>query len=181
VDAALAGGQKQKRGHGKAGAENNFRFWMHQFHLPGTRKRAPQSERTLTWALGDRCRHPPESNSEIVPGPRCPFSWQYLRSNSRSSLGNLSYNVSANRSMGCLETFSNSTRAAYYGSPISQIALQFSTTTPTRTRFQPVLPKSGSLAQVGLGSRSAIDGRKAVMLWRVFPAARWRLAANVSR
>jgi len=73
VDAALAGGQKQKRGHGKAGAENNFRFWMHQFHLPGTRKRAPQSERTLTWALGDRCRNPPESNSEIVPGPRCPL------------------------------------------------------------------------------------------------------------
>ena len=48
---------------------NDLRFWMHQFLLPRTRKRAPQPEQALAQALGDRCRHPPESNSEIVPGP----------------------------------------------------------------------------------------------------------------
>ena len=48
---------------------NDFRFWIHHFPLPRTRKRAPQPEQALAQALGDRCRHPPESNSEIVPGP----------------------------------------------------------------------------------------------------------------
>jgi hypothetical protein len=32
---------------GETGAENNFRFRMHLFPLPRTRKRAPQPERTL--------------------------------------------------------------------------------------------------------------------------------------
>jgi len=53
----------------QTGSGNDFLFSIHQFPLLRTQKRDPQPEQALAQALGESCRHPPESNSEIVPGP----------------------------------------------------------------------------------------------------------------